>query len=56
MTIRVARYENIGVAQSRGNDYYSYFFGNGATSGAGSLEVSGGFDYVDVEVTLRIMD
>ena len=56
VTIRVARYANIGVAQSRGNDYYSYFFGNGATSGAGSLEVSGGFDYVDVEVTLRIMD
>ena len=54
VTIRVARYENIGVAQSRGNDYYSYFFGNGAASG--SLEVSGGYEYVDLEVTLRIMD
>ena len=29
---------------------------HGATNGSGSLEVSGGFDYVDVEVTLRIMD
>lgn len=56
VTVRVARYENIGVAQSRSNDYYSYFFGNGAASGSGSLEVSGGYEYVDVEVTLRIMD
>ena len=56
VTVRVARYENIGVAQSRSNDYYSYFFGNGATSGSGSLEVSGGYEYVDLEVTLRIMD
>ena len=56
VTIRVARYANIGVAQSRGNDYYSYFFGNGMTSGSNTLEVSGGYDYVDVDVTLRIMD
>ncbi len=56
VTIRVARYASIGIAQSRNNDYYSYFFGNGTTSGSSSLEVSGGFDYVDVEVTLRIMD
>ena len=54
VTIRGGGGESIGVAQSRGNDYYSYFFGNGAASG--SLEVSGGYEYVDLEVTLRIMD
>ena len=32
------------------------YLGNGATSGSGSLEVSGGYEYVDLEVTLRIMD
>ena len=56
VTIRVARYANIGPAQARSNDYYSYFFGNGASSGSSTLEVSGGYDYVDLEVTLRIMD
>ena len=64
VTIRVARYANIGIAQNM--NYYSYFFGNGGSSGNGgnsgssgagsSLQVSGGYEYVDLEVTLRIMD
>lgn len=54
VTIRVARYANIGLAQSRNNDYYSYFFSSGSSSS--TLQVSGGYEYVDLDVTLRIMD
>lgn len=55
VTIRVARYANIGIAQSRSNDYYSYFFNSGSTTSS-TLQVSGGFEYIDIDVTLRIMD
>ena len=64
VTIRVARYANIGVAQNQSMNYYNYFFGNGGSSNSNSsssstgstLQVSGGYTYVDLEVTLRILD
>ena len=56
VTVQVARYANIDlVAVSGGNDYYSYFFG-GRTSTYNMFQVSGGYEMLDIDVTLKILD
>ena len=56
VTIQVARYANIDlVSAGGGNDYYSYFFG-GRTQTYEMFEVSGGYEMIDIDVTLKILD
>ena len=56
VTVQVARYAEIDlVTTGGGNDYYSYFFG-GRTQTYNMFEVSGGYEMVDIDVTLKILD
>ena len=56
VTVQVARYANIDmVAVGGGNDYYSYFFG-GRSASYNMFQVSGGYEMVDIDVTLKILD
>ncbi|MBQ8953531.1 MAG: trypsin-like peptidase domain-containing protein [Clostridia bacterium] len=56
VTVQVARYAEIEmVTVSSGNDYYSYFFGS-RNSTYNMFQVSGGYEMIDVDVTLRILD
>ena len=43
------------VSAGGGNDYYSYFFG-GRTQTYEMFEVSGGYEMIDIDVTLKILD
>ena len=54
--VEVVRYANISLTSGQGaNDYYSYFFGNGS-SAAKTMVVSGGYEKVTLDVTLKILD
>jgi len=56
VTVQVVRYGSIELnSVSGGMDYYSYFFG-GRTSSYEVFDVSGGYQTIDIDVTLRILD
>ena len=56
VTVQIVRYANIDLkSYTANNGYYSYFFGsNGTTYDA--FEVSGGYQTIDVDITLRVLD
>lgn len=57
VTIQVVRYANIGIQQVANSDYYSYFFGGYSAGTSSELVVgAGGYEIIDVPVTLKVMD
>ncbi len=56
VTVQVVRYANIQPVTSNNADYYSYFFGRTMGSQRTELQVSGGYQIVDIDVTLKILD
>ena len=56
VTVQIVRYANIELkSYTANNGYYSYFFGNTGTTYE-AFEVSGGYQTIDVDITLRVLD
>ena len=56
VTVQIVRYANIDLkSYTANNGYYSYFFGNTGTTYE-AFEVSGGYQTIDVDITLRVLD
>ncbi len=55
VTVQVVRYANIKLTTvSNNGGYYSYFFG-GMTSSYDMFQVSGGYETIDIDVTLKVL-
>ena len=56
VTLEIVRYGSISLESVSGsNDYYSYFFGRNV-GGYDEFVVSGGYETIEVDVTLKILD
>ena len=56
VTVQIVRYANIDLkSYTANNGYYSYFFGSTGTT-YDAFEVSGGYQTIDVDITLRVLD
>ncbi|MBO4885002.1 MAG: trypsin-like peptidase domain-containing protein [Clostridia bacterium] len=53
VTVQVVRYANINLKTYTMNNSYSYFFGGGSSSYE-VFEVSGGYQTIDIDITLKV--
>ena len=54
VTLQIVRYANIQKQTISTDNTYSYFFG-GSTSSYDVFQVSGGYETIDIDVTLKVL-